>query len=88
MGKDVLHGATVGQGALTVLPVGLLLPLPPLTLVGVEQENQLLLDQLPLVRVSGWVPLAPLAPQRLVLKMGREERGGVGESWSWILRLC
>ena len=69
MGKDVLHGATVGQGALTVLPVGLLLPLPPLTLVGVEQEGQLLLDQLPLLRVSGW---APLAPQGLILKVGRE----------------
>ena len=85
MGKDVLHGATEGQGALTVLPFGLLLPLPPLTLLGVEQENQLLLDQLPLLHVSGW---APLAPQGFILQVEREEGGGVGESWSWILRLC
>jgi len=47
--EDVLHGATVGQVALAHLPVGLL---PPLALVGMEEQHQLLLDQLALLRVG------------------------------------
>ena len=50
--EDVLHGAAVGQGALAHL-LGLrllllLLSISPLTLVCVQQQDQLLLDQLPL----------------------------------------
>lgn len=47
--EDVLHGPAVGQGAGSHLAVGLL---APLALVGVEQQNQLLLDQLTLLRVG------------------------------------
>ena len=51
--EDVLHGAAVGEGALAhLLSLRLLLLLfsvSPLTLVGVQQKNQLLLDQLPLL---------------------------------------
>jgi hypothetical protein len=50
--EDVLHGAAVGEGALAhLLSLRLLLLLfsiSPLTLVGVQQKHQLLLDQLPL----------------------------------------
>lgn len=48
--EHVLHGAAVGQVAVSHLPVGLL---PPLALVRVEQEDQLLLNQLPLLGVCG-----------------------------------
>ena len=54
--QDVLHGPAVGEGALshlTSVAGTLLLSVSPGALVGVEQENQLLLDQLPLLRVSG-----------------------------------
>ena len=47
--EDVLHGAAVGQGAGLQLPVGLL---PSLALVCVKQQDQLLLDQLALLRVG------------------------------------
>lgn len=47
--EHVLHGAAVRQRARPHLAVGLL---PPLALVRVEQQNQLLLDQLPLLRVG------------------------------------
>lgn len=47
--EHILHGAAVGQVALPHLPVGLL---PPLALVRVEQEDELLLDELPLLRVG------------------------------------
>lgn len=47
--EDVLHGPAVGQRASSHLAVGLL---APLALVGVEQQNQLLLDQLALLRVG------------------------------------
>jgi len=50
--EDVLHGAAVGERALAhLLSLRLLLLLfsiSPLTLVRVQQEDQLLLDQLPL----------------------------------------
>lgn len=46
--EDVLHGAAVREGAGTHLAVGLL---APLTLVSVEQQDQLLLDQLALLGV-------------------------------------
>ena len=50
--EDVLHGAAVGEGALAhLLSLRLLLLLfsiSPLTLLGVQQKHQLLLDQLPL----------------------------------------
>lgn len=46
--QDVLHGATVRKVALPHFPIGLL---PPLALVRVEQEDQLLLNKLPLLRV-------------------------------------
>lgn len=39
--EDVLHSATVGQVALPDFTIGLL---PPLALVCMEQEDQLLLD--------------------------------------------
>jgi hypothetical protein len=47
--EDVLHGAAVWQGAGPHLPIGLL---PPLALVGVEQQDQLLLDELALLWVG------------------------------------
>jgi len=47
--EDVLHGAAVRQGAGSHLPVGLL---PPLALVCVKQQDQLLLDQLALLWVG------------------------------------
>lgn len=46
--EDVLHGAAVREGAGAHLAVGLL---APLTLVSVEQQDQLLLDQLALLGV-------------------------------------
>lgn len=46
--QHVLHGATVRQVALSYLSVGLL---PPLAFVRVQQEDQLLLNQLPLLGV-------------------------------------
>ena len=46
--EHVLHGAAMGQVALPHFPVGLL---PALALVRVEQEDQLLLDQLPFLGV-------------------------------------
>lgn len=48
--EHVLHGAAVGQVALPHFPVGLL---PPLAFVCVEQEDQLLLNQLPFLGVCG-----------------------------------
>lgn len=47
--EDVLHGPAVRQAAVRQLSVTLL---PTLTLMSVKQENELLLDQLPLLRVS------------------------------------
>ena len=47
--EDVLHGAAVGQIARAHLAVGLF---SPLALVRVQQEHQLLLDQLALLRVG------------------------------------
>lgn len=47
--QHVLHGATVGQVARPHLPIGLF---PPLTLVRVEQEDELLLDELPLLGIG------------------------------------
>ena len=50
--EDVLHGAAVGESALAHLLclrlLLLLFSISPLTLVGMQQKNQLLLDQLPL----------------------------------------
>lgn len=48
--EHVLHGAAVRQVALPHLPVGLL---PPLALVRVKQQDELLLNQLPLFGVCG-----------------------------------
>ena len=45
MGEDILHGPAAGEGALPLLPV------PPDALVGVEEQHQLMLNQLPLLRV-------------------------------------
>lgn len=47
--EDVLHGPAVRQAAVRQLSVTLL---PTLTLMSVKQEDELLLDQLPLLRVS------------------------------------
>ena len=49
--ENILHGPAVGESALPLLTAGLL-PVSPGTLVGVEEQHQLLLDQLPLLRVS------------------------------------
>lgn len=49
--EDVLHGAAVRQSTGSHLPVGLL---PTLALVCVEQQDQLLLDQLALLRIGRW----------------------------------
>lgn len=51
--EDILHGATVWEVALPHLTIGLF---PALTLMGMQQENQLLLDQLPLLRVCSVGP--------------------------------
>lgn len=48
--EDVLHGAAVGQSARPHLAIGLL---PPLALVCVEQQDQLLLNELALLGVGG-----------------------------------
>ena len=51
--QHVLHGAAVRQTALRHLAAVLSdLVVPPLTLVSVEQEDQLLLDELPLLGVG------------------------------------
>lgn len=53
--QHVLHRPAVWQGALPHLrrvPCVLLLPISSLTLMSMEQEDQLLLDQLPLLRIS------------------------------------
>lgn len=47
--EDILHSAAVRKGTGPHLPVGLL---SPLALVCVKQQDQLLLDQLPLLWVS------------------------------------
>lgn len=47
--EDVLHGPAVGQGTGAHLAIGLL---TPLALVCMEQQDQLLLDQLALLRVG------------------------------------
>lgn len=47
--EDVLHCAAVGEVALAHFPVGLL---APLTLVGMQEKNKLLLNELPLLRIS------------------------------------
>lgn len=49
--EDVLHGAAVGQSAGPHLPVGLI---PPLALVCVKQQDQLLLNELALLGVGCW----------------------------------
>ena len=67
--EDVLHGAAVGQGALSqlgsvqvaVLGLLLLLPVSSLTLVGVQEKNQLLLDQFSLLGVGGMRRSSPHA---------------------------
>lgn len=51
MVEYVLHGAAVGQGAGPHLPVGLL---PPLALVCMQQQDQLLLNEFSLLRVGRW----------------------------------
>ena len=50
MVEDILHGPAVGEGALPLLTAGLL-PVPPDALVGMEEQHQLLLNLLPLLRV-------------------------------------
>ena len=51
--QDVLHGPTVGEGALAHLLclrlLLLLFPVSALTLVCMQEKDQLLLDQLPLL---------------------------------------
>lgn len=47
--EDVLHGPAVRQAAVRQLSVTLL---PTLTLMSVKQEDELLLDQLPLLGIS------------------------------------
>lgn len=56
--EDVLHGAAVGQGTGAHLSVGLL---SPLALVGVKQQDQLLLDQFALLRVGRGACRHPLS---------------------------
>jgi hypothetical protein len=53
MKEDIFHSAAVRQRTLSDLHprLLLLLPVPPLALVGVQQEHQLLLDQFPLFRI-------------------------------------
>ena len=51
--EDLLHRAAVRERAGLVLSSAHgVLPLPPLALVCVQQQHQLLLDQLPLLRVG------------------------------------
>lgn len=47
--EDVLHGTAVGQSAGPHLPIGLL---PPLALVCMEQQDQLLLNEFALLGVG------------------------------------
>lgn len=49
--KDVLHGTTMGQSAGPHLPIGLF---PPLALMCMEQQDQLLLNEFALLWVSCW----------------------------------
>lgn len=56
--EDVLHGAAVGQRARTHLAVSLL---APLALVGVKQQDQLLLDQFALLWVGSGACRHPLS---------------------------
>ena len=52
--QHVLHGPAVGQRTLphlSSISSILLLPISSLTLVSMQQQHQLLLDQLPLLRV-------------------------------------
>lgn len=69
--EDVLHGPAVRQGAGPHLAVGLL---TPLALVRVEQQDQLLLDQLPLLRVRRGTGGNTLTPNHshwhLLLRLG------------------
>lgn len=61
----------MGQVALPHFPVGLL---PPLALVRVEQKDQLLLDQLPFLRVCGWGRCAGTCPHGTESDLGRSCR--------------
>lgn len=77
--ENILHGPAVGQRARSHLAVGLL---APLALVGVEQQNQLLLDQLALLRVSrgacGHTLTCYNSDRHLLLLGLRGERRNVG----------
>lgn len=53
--QHILHRPAVWQGALphlSCVACVLLLPISSLTLVSMEQEDKLLLDELPLLRIS------------------------------------
>jgi len=87
--EDVLHGAAVGQVALPHLPVGLL---PPLALVRVEQEHQLLLDQLALLGVRRGGRGAGPCPYRAQADWGSAHDAGrsrysCGSAHRWLLLL-
>ena len=49
--EDVLHGTAVGQSAGPYFPIGLL---PPLALMCMEQQDQLLLNEFALLGVCCW----------------------------------
>lgn len=65
--EHILHGAAVRQVALPNLAVGLL---SPLALVCVEQEDQLLLNQLPLLRVRSRGRCAGTCPYGIEPNLG------------------
>lgn len=86
--EHVLHGAAVGQVALPHLPVGLL---PPLALVRMEQEDQLLLDQLPFLGVCGRGHCAGTRPYGIEPDLGASycwcSADGYATNCSWLLLL-
>lgn len=77
--EDVFHGPAVGEGTRPHLAVGLL---TPLALVRVEQQDQLLLDQLALLRVGRRTGRNTLTPdhshRHLLLRLGLQAHTRAG----------
>lgn len=70
--KHILHGAAVGQVAVAHFSVGLL---PPLALVRMEQEDQLLLDELPLLGVCSRGSCTGACPYSVEPDLGASRTG-------------
>lgn len=83
--KHAFHGFAVRESARSIVPTGLLISFPPLALVSMKKEHQLLLNLLSFLRVGRLVGGASRTWWELVSAREQVWYGiiGTGRRWRW-----